>query len=49
MEATKKKLNYPQTVTDAKRMINNYIPKFVHNSANKKKGKNQQQENRNEE
>ena len=32
---------YPQSVTDAKRMINNYVPKFVPNSSNKKKGKKQ--------
>ena len=32
---------YPQSATDAKRMINNYIPKFVSNSSNKKKGKKQ--------
>ena len=27
---------YPQSVTDAKRMINNYVPKFIPNSSNKK-------------
>ena len=26
----------PQSVTDAKRMINNYVPKFIPNSSNKK-------------
>ena len=40
---------YPQSVTDAKRMINNYVPKFVHTNSNKKKSKNQQQENKSEE
>ena len=32
---------YLQSVTDAKRMINNYVPKFVPNNSNKKKGKKQ--------
>ena len=32
---------YPHSVTDAKRMINNYVPKVVPNSSNKKKGKKQ--------
>ena len=32
---------YPQTVTDAKRMINNYIPKFVPNNKSRKKGNKQ--------
>ena len=32
---------YLQSVTDAKRMINNYVPKFVPNSSDKKKGKKQ--------
>ena len=40
---------YPQSITDTKRRINNYVLKFVHNSVSKKKGKNQQQENENEE
>ena len=30
---------YPQSVTNAIRMINNYVPKFVPNSSNKKKSK----------
>ena len=31
---------YPQSVTDAKRMINNYVPKFVdNNNSNQKRGK----------
>ena len=30
---------YPESVTDMKRMINNYVPKFVPNSSNKKKSK----------
>ena len=30
---------YPQSVTDVKRMVNNYVPKLVTNSSNKKKGK----------
>ena len=33
---------YPQSVTDAKRMINNYVPKFAPNSSNMKKGKKQE-------
>ena len=37
---------YPQIVTDAKRMINNYVPMFVHTNSNKKKGK---KEDKNEE
>ena len=33
---------YPQSVTDAKRMINNYVPKFVlKNNSNRNKGKKQ--------
>ena len=32
---------YPQSVTDEKRLINNYVPKFVPNISNKKKGKKQ--------
>ena len=33
---------YPQSVTDAKRMINNYVPKFIpKNNSNKNKGKKQ--------
>ena len=35
---------YPQSVTDAKRMINNDVPKFVPNSSNKKKGKKQDED-----
>ena len=35
---------YPQSVTDAKRMINNYVPKFVPNNSNKKRGKKQDEE-----
>ena len=35
---------YPQNVMDAKRMINNYIPKFAPNSSNKKKGKKQDED-----
>ena len=30
---------YQQSVTDAKRMANSYVPKFVTNNSNKKKGK----------
>ena len=33
---------YPQSMVDAKRMINNYVPKFVpKNNSNKNKGKKQ--------
>ena len=35
---------YPQSVIDAKRMINNYVPKFVPNSSNKKKGKKKEED-----
>ena len=35
---------YPQIVTDANRMINNYVPKFVPNSSNKKTGKKQEED-----
>ena len=35
---------YPQSATDAKRMINNYVPKFVPNNSNKKRGKKQDEE-----
>ena len=40
---TQNRNNYPQTITDAKRMINNYVTKFVNNITNNKKGKNQHQ------
>ena len=32
---------YPQSATDAKRMMNNFVPNFVPNNSNKKKGKKQ--------
>ena len=36
---TQNRDTYPQSVTDTKRLIDNYIPRFVHNTSNKKKGK----------
>ena len=38
---TQNKKIYPQSVTHAERIINNYVPKFVSNKSNKKKGKKQ--------
>ena len=39
---TQNRIIYPQSVTDAKRMINNYVAKFVPmNNSNKNKGKKQ--------
>lgn len=38
---TKNRNIYPQSVTNTKRMFNNYVPKFVPNNSNKKKGKEQ--------
>ena len=36
---------YPQSVTDAERMINNYVTKLVYkNNSNKKRGKKQDKE-----
>ena len=37
---------YPQSVTDTKRMINNYVPKFVPHSSNKRKSKKQDEDYR---
>ena len=35
---------YPPSVMDAKRMIDNYVPKFVPNNSNKEKGKKQDED-----
>ena len=35
---------YPKSVTEAKIMINNYVPKFVPNNSNKKRDKKQDKE-----
>ena len=44
---TQNRNNYPHSATDAKRMINNYVPKFVNNTntnTNEKKDKGSQQQ-----
>ena len=41
---TQNRNNYPLNIIDAKRMINNYVPKFVQKDNSKKKGKGSQQQ-----